>query len=151
VIDGARPELSANDDTRIMLVAGSSRIQNVDPNGGSPAMNPYVFGAEPPHAWCWFYEQASLARQRGDWERVAMFGDEALKQGFYPADSLEWLPFMQAYAALGRDKDLKKLSSILGADPFLEQQACSILTAMAADGSIAPHLRASALEWYCGK
>ncbi len=151
VLDGSQPELSASDDSRIMLVAHTSKLEDVIPDGSHPAMNTFVFGPEPPHAWCWYYEQASLARQQGDWQKVAALGDEALKKGFYPSDSVEWFPFMQAYAALGRDKDLKHLSTILGADPFLEQQACAILTKMAQTGSMKPELASSALSWYCGK
>ncbi len=108
-----------------------------------------VFGLEPAHEWCWYYQQASLARQRGEWEQVASLGDEALELGFYPADSVEWMPFMQAYAVLGRGKDLKKLSSILGADPFLKAQACTILMKMAEMDLLTAEIEDSALEWYC--
>ena len=151
VLDGSQPELSVSDDPRIMLVASRSRIENVITEGQSPVPLEAAFGPEPEHGWCWYYQQASLARQMGDWERVAALGDEALKRGFYPSDSVEWFPFMQAYAALGRDKDLKKLSAILGADPFLESQACTILTKMAEAGRLAPEIENQSMEWYCGK
>jgi hypothetical protein len=151
VLDGGQTELSSSDDPRIMVVAASSKIENVDVNGEHTAPMESVFGPEPAHEWCWYYQQASLARQRGDWEKVAALGDEALKLGFYPSDSVEWFPFLQAYAALGRDKDLKRLSSILGADPFLEAQACSILTKMAKAGLLTPEIETFAMEWYCGK
>ena len=151
VLDGAQPELSARDDPRIMLVAPASKIGNVDPRGDPLAMNQFVFGAEPEHGWCWYYQQASLARQQGEWSLVAALGDSALERGFYPEDRVEWFPFMQAYALLERDNDLKKLASILGADPFLERQACAILTEMAEAGSLSADMQASALEWYCGK
>jgi hypothetical protein len=151
VLDGNQPELSAGDDPRILVVASASKIENVDLEGMHAAPLEVVFGPEPAHEWCWYYQQASLARQRGDWKTVAALGDEALSLGFYPADSMEWFPFMQAYAALGRGKDLKKLSSILGADPFLEKQACAILTNLAQAGMLTPEMESSAMEWYCGK
>jgi hypothetical protein len=151
VLDGSQPELSANDDPRIMVVAASSRIGNVITDSGHAAPPASIFGSEPAHEWCWYYEQASLARQRGDWDEAAALGDEALERGFYPSDSVEWFPFLQAYAALGREKDLKKLSSILGADPFLENQACAILSKMGAAGTLKPEIESSAMEWYCGK
>ncbi|HSQ40006.1 MAG TPA: hypothetical protein VLM78_07580, partial [Anaerolineales bacterium] len=151
VLDGAQPELSASDDPRIMLVASQSKIENVIAEGQSPIPLEAAFGSEPAHEWCWYYQQASLARQMGNWESVAALGDEALKLGFYPADSVEWMPFMQAYAVLGREKDLKKLASILGADAFLEQQACSILMNMAEDGLLTMEIEEKAMEWYCGK
>jgi hypothetical protein len=151
VLDGSQPELSASDDPRIMLVASQSKIDNVITEGEYHTPLEAAFGPEPEHDWCWYYQQASLARQRGEWERVAVLGDEALSLGFYPTDSVEWMPFMQAYAMLGRDKDLKKLSSILGADAFLGNQACAILTNMAKTGMLTPEMESSAMEWYCGK
>ena len=151
VLDGSQPELSAGDDPRIMLVASASKIGNVDLGGEHAAPLEPVFGPEPAHEWCWYYQQASMARQRGEWALVAALGDSALERGFYPADSVEWFPFMQAYAALGRENDLKKLSSILGADPFLESQACIILTKMAEAGSLTPEIESYSMEWYCGK
>ena len=151
VLDGSQPELSARDDPRIMLVASASQIENVIAEGQSPIPLEAAFGPEPEHGWCWYYQQASLARQIGDWERVAALGDEALGLGFYPVDSVEWFPFMQAYAILGHDQDLKKLSSILRADAFLGNQACAILTKMAKEGVLTPDMESSAMEWYCDK
>ncbi|MBV6396506.1 MAG: hypothetical protein HFACDABA_02104 [Anaerolineales bacterium] len=151
VLDGAQPELSARDDPRILLAASASKIQNVNAGGSHPPMNEFVFGAEPEHDWCWYYQQAALARQRGEWALVASLGDSALERGFYPNDSVEWIPFMQAYAILGRGKDLKQLSSIFGAEPFLEQQACAILTRMADQKMLTPDMAASAMQWYCGQ
>ncbi len=149
VLDGSQPELSADDDPRILLVAPASKIENVDLQGSHADPLESVFGPEPAHEWCWYYQQASLARQRGDWAQVASLGDEALELGFYPTDSVEWMPFMQAYAALGRGQDLKKLSSILGADPFLKEQACAILINMAEMNLLSGEIEDSAMEWYC--
>jgi hypothetical protein len=149
VLDGSQPELSAGDDPRIMLVASLSRIENVIVEGPSPVPLEAAFGPEPEHSWCWYYQQAALARQRGEWALVASLGDSALEKGYYPSDSVEWFPFMQAYAILGRDKDLKKLSPILRADAFLGNQACSILTDMANEGVLTPEMESSAREWYC--
>jgi len=151
ILDGTQPELSSSDDPRIQLAAPASEIANVNAGGQHGPVNPFVFGPEPEHGWCWYYQQASLARQVGDWERVASLGDEALKAGFYPSDSVEWMPFMQAYAALGRANDLKKLSSILGADPFLKRQACAVLIKMDESAALAPEIESQAMEWYCGK
>ena len=63
-----------------------------------PAMPEDLFGKEPPHIWCYFYEKAELARQTGDWEQVAELGDKAIGQGYAPRDPYEWLPFIEAYA-----------------------------------------------------
>jgi hypothetical protein len=149
VLDGSQPELSARDDPRIMLVASRSRIENVIVAGPSPVPLEAAFGPEPERGWCWYYQQAALARQRGEWALVASLGDGALEKGFYPSDGVEWFPFMQAYAILGREKDLQQLSTILRADAFLGDQACGILTKMAEQGMMTSEIESSALEWYC--
>ncbi len=149
VLDGNQPELSASDDPRIMLVASRSRIENVIVEGPSHVPLEAAFGLEPERGWCWYYQQAALARQRGEWALVASLGDGALEKGFYPSDAVEWFPFMQAYAILGREKDVQQLSTILRADAFLGDQACAILTNMAAGGMLTPEMESSALEWYC--
>jgi hypothetical protein len=61
-----------------------------------------IFGAEPEHDWCYYYQKAELARQRGDWKQVADLADQALAQGFSPNKPQEWLPFIEAFAYTGR-------------------------------------------------
>jgi hypothetical protein len=61
-----------------------------------------IFGAEPEHDWCYYYQKAELARQMGDWEQVAGLADQALAQGFSPNKPQEWLPFIEAFAYTGR-------------------------------------------------
>ena len=89
-----------------------------------------VFDAEPARGWCYFYEKAALARQRGDWKTAASLGDQALSQKLAPFDLIEWMPFLQAYAALGNTHGLAGIGEQLAADPFVEAQACTILGKM---------------------
>lgn len=62
-----------------------------------PEMPASLFGKEPPHDWCYYFEKAELARQIGDWKTVVALGDEARAHGFVPGDALEWLPFIEGY------------------------------------------------------
>ncbi len=78
----------------------------------SPNMPTAMFRKEPPPAWCYYYEKAELARQIGDWERVAELGNEARKQGFAPGDALEWVPFIEAYVITGDYQTAKELSNL---------------------------------------
>ena len=69
VIDGTQPELSSSDAQRILLIAQKSKIADVSTKA-SPAIPPNaVFGPEPEHNWCYYYQKAELARQQGDWAR----------------------------------------------------------------------------------
>ncbi len=76
----------------------------------APQMPAALFGAEPAHTWCYFYEKAELARQTGDWETVAALGEEAEQRGFLPTDPFEWLPFIEAYARTGDLQSAEELS-----------------------------------------
>jgi hypothetical protein len=87
-----------------------------------------IFGSEPSHGWCYYYEKAELARQQGNWQMMEKLGDDALNQGLYPSDRIEWMPFLQSYAVLGELDKVHHLVSIIDADPFSKMQACQILT-----------------------
>jgi hypothetical protein len=136
LMDGSSPELSSLDPHVIMLSASSSHLDDVIVQGNSPTPSPLVFGPEPAHGWCYYYEKASLARQQGDWAQVARLGEEALSKGYYPADGIEWLPFLQAYVVVGDRDKLHSRASIMSADPFLKQQTCRILTVAARDNEM---------------
>jgi hypothetical protein len=78
------------------------------PSGG--AMPPQaIFGREPAHSWCYYFQKADLARQAGDWPAVAHMGDEARRLGLAPDDSTEWLPFLEGYLQTGRHVDAEQL------------------------------------------
>ncbi len=68
----------------------------VDAPGTPP--EPRVFGPEPPHTWCYFYEKAELARQQEDWTAIVALAAEATAGGYSPNNRLEWLPFVEAFA-----------------------------------------------------
>ena len=62
---------------------------------------PAIYGPEPPHDWCYYYEQADLAAQVGDWPQVAALGDQALALNDYPNDPVERFVFVEGYAHEG--------------------------------------------------
>lgn len=128
MLDGTQPELSSSDTQRIILIAQKSKITDVLAQASPAAPPKAVFGPEPEHNWCYYYQKAALARQQGDWAKVAKLGDEALSKGYYPADRIEWMPFLQAYVVLNEQDQISQRASIINADQFLKGQACSILS-----------------------
>jgi hypothetical protein len=88
-----------------------SNLQRINANRPSPDYpSPQLFGAEPEHGWCYYFEKADLARQTQDWNTAAALGDEAQQKGYQPDRSgsnviYEWLPFVEAYAHVGRWQD----------------------------------------------
>ena len=57
-----------------------------------------IFFPEPDHDWCYFYTQAELERQRGDWKKIISLWLEADHSGFSASDQMEYLPFIEAMA-----------------------------------------------------
>ena len=60
-----------------------------------------VFGPVPEPGWCTYYQEAELARQRGDWLAIAAIGDRAFQSNDPPREPLERFPFILGYAYSG--------------------------------------------------
>ena len=127
VIDGEQPEYSSHENSSIRIIGLYSKPELVLVN--EPASSPpqIVFGPEPEHDWCYFYQRASLARQREAWGEIQSIGDEVLSRNLAPRDAIEWIPFLQAYAQGGDIEHLKELAPKVVSDPYVAQQACKIL------------------------
>ncbi len=65
------------------------------------ARMPQIYAPEPQHGWCYYFEQADLARQLQDWERVAELGEQAFALEDYPNDPTERFVFIEGYAHRG--------------------------------------------------
>ena len=63
--------------------------------------DPVIFGGKPERDWCYYYEKADLARQFGHWDELIALMDEAKDLGLSPNIGIEWLPLVEAYAAIG--------------------------------------------------
>lgn len=68
------------------------------------------YGSEPEEDWCYYFEQADLARQKGEWETVTRLGDAAFALNDYPNDPLERFVFIEGYAHMGDWKKAVELS-----------------------------------------
>jgi len=67
----------------------------------STSIMPAVYGPEPAHGWCYYFEKADLARQFGDWQKVADLGGIAFKLDDYPNNPVERFAFIEGYAHVG--------------------------------------------------
>jgi len=130
VIDGKQPELSSYEDSDIMLIAPFSRIDRILLNKTFAHPPSSIFGQEPTHNWCYYYEKASLARQQNNWETIVRLGEEAYLKGFSPSDEIEWMPFLQAYIILGEKDKIQQIAPLINKDPFVKAQVCKMLNNM---------------------
>lgn len=128
VIDGAQPLLSEYDPVDVSLVAPASKIENVilDAEAASPAVS--IFGKEPEHDWCYYFQKADLAAQLGDWDQVVSLGEETLALELSPEDRVEWMPFLKAYAITGNADQLEQTARRVIGEKSLRVQACEMLS-----------------------
>jgi hypothetical protein len=84
------------------LMREASTLSNTDRiTAQQQAVMPAIYGPEPEHGWCYYFQKADLARQMGDWEEVVKLGNIAFKLDDYPNDPLERFVFIEGYAHTG--------------------------------------------------
>jgi hypothetical protein len=90
----------------------------------SPALEE-IYGPEPEPDWCYYYQQADLARQFGDWSAVARWANKALALPSSPAHASEYVIYIEA---LGREGEfslaLELTQQVLERDPALDRMLC---------------------------
>jgi hypothetical protein len=125
VIDGQRPELPGDEDPLVRLAAGVSDLNWIVTEGTGKSPPKSIFGKEPEHLWCYYYQKADLARQSGDWETVLALWDEAQKAGLEPSSTVEWMPVYEAYV-FKRFDQLSDITRRIREDTDFIRSYCSI-------------------------
>ena len=109
VIDGQLPVYSASESLLVEKVGAYSHVDRILPTGTVPIPPPSIFGTEPAHAWCFYYQKAALARQSGDWEEIGRLYDQVRKLNLDTDDKSEMFPFFEGLVNSGRYKDARAL------------------------------------------
>ncbi|HSG43565.1 MAG TPA: hypothetical protein VLA72_10470, partial [Anaerolineales bacterium] len=109
VIDGTLPVYSADEAFPVQQIGGYSHVDRIIPIGEPPVPSSSIFGSEPEHDWCYYYQKASLARQTGDWKEVGRLYDKTISLGLDTDDKAEMIPFFEALVNLGRFEEAENL------------------------------------------
>jgi hypothetical protein len=109
VIDGTLPVYSENETLLLRQVGAYSHVDRIVPQGTAPVPPATLFESEPAHGWCYYYQKASLARQRGDWEEIGNLYDQVHKLNLETDDKSEMIPFLEGLVNLGRVEDARTL------------------------------------------
>ncbi|MEA4906196.1 MAG: hypothetical protein VB089_01170 [Anaerolineaceae bacterium] len=125
------PEIDATNPTLPALMRSAAALSRPELAGPAPetAQAPLVeiYGAEPAHNWCYYFEKADLARQLEDWDGVAALGDAAFALGDYPNDAMERLPFIEGYAHTGKWTRALELTQEAGdITPLMQTPLCRL-------------------------
>lgn len=128
------PQDASDPDLQPLVVQALSmtNLSRIQP-GPQPVAAPRadIFGPEPEHSWCYYFEKADLARQSEDWQQVVAIGDQARALGYQPSNGQsntpqEWVPFIQGYAAVGRWQEARDLTqAIVDLQPKILPHVCA--------------------------
>ncbi len=146
VFDKNVAELSVADSALVALGASRSDIENVLVDAESHIAMPNLFGPEPSHNWCYYYQKAQLARQLGDWKEIMKINNQVTKLDLHPNDQIEWMPFLQAAAISDSQNLVKQISTRINTQQLYKQQACQNLKAM----QLSPETRDEVNKLFCG-
>ncbi len=124
LLDGTSPEVPTGASPLTRLIAPYSRIDQVLTHAVPASPPPEIFGPEPEHTWCFYYERADLARQRGDWEDAARLGREAQQAGLAPSDRTEWMPFLMAYIMTGDERSAAEVAQRIRGEERVRHALC---------------------------
>lgn len=109
VIDGMLPVYSASESLLVQKVGTYSHVDRIITSGPSPVPPFSIFGAEPTHGWCYYYQKASLARQSGNWEEISKLYDQVVELNLETDDKSEVIPFFEGLVNQGRYEDAQSL------------------------------------------
>ncbi len=124
VLDGRRSEQAVSERSEVRFIAKHSNVGLIDTTGGPATPSAEIFGQEPPHDWCYFYQKIDLARQELDWQAAADLADEALSLGLEPADASEWLPLLEAYIHVDDAKRSKRIAVLIRVNRDIHAGLC---------------------------
>jgi hypothetical protein len=123
-VDALTPWLSS-DQVELARLSNLDQI-DIDPKHATPPPVE-IFGPEPQHNWCFYYEKADLAGQQKQWNMVISLADEANSEGFNPNNGMELLPFINAYGQVGQwDKAVELTQQASNMTHELEPELCSM-------------------------
>lgn len=105
IIDGVQPLYSASERPIVEQVEAYSSTSRIDPLAQPPAVPEDIFGQEPARGWCYYYQQANLARQTGDWAQIVQLFDSTAAAGLTAGDASEYFVFIEGLVNSGRIED----------------------------------------------
>ncbi|MEJ5201341.1 MAG: hypothetical protein WHV66_03825, partial [Anaerolineales bacterium] len=120
-MDAGFPELPAS----IVKTLPISHLDQVIVDASEEAKLPAVFGKETARDWCYYFEKADLARQKGDWESVVELSEEAQLLGLRANSSLEYLPFVEGYAHVRNWEKARQYSGLVLEDKRNHPMLCA--------------------------
>lgn len=84
-----------------------------------------VFGREPEHGWCYYFQKADLARELKQWDKVAALWDSVVAQGLTPSYAAEYAPFIESSLRTGNWEQAVQMTQIANETKDMAPLLCS--------------------------
>ena len=127
IMDGSDPVFPRETSAMIYATVRLSQTDQIDINAPPNTPPVHIFGTEPEHGWCYYFQRASLDAQRQDWDSVVRHADQVLGAGTKPIDLSEWLPFLKGLVMVGRDDDAKQMALWVRHNETIRHRQCDYL------------------------
>ena len=128
VLGGDQLELSGNEGAVARLLAPISQPDLIDMDVNAAAPPEKIFGKEPAHEWCYYFQKISLERQRQNWPAAVELANDALSLNLQPVDNSEWMPLYVSYYQVGDMERTNEIGGILRASPEFIAPYCAQFT-----------------------
>jgi hypothetical protein len=103
-------------DAPMRAVAAESQFGRIGLDGVAP--DAAIFGPEPEHDWCYYFQKISLAVQLEEWDAALALWQEAQAADLRPNNQFEVLPVLRAMVASGE----VDMAGALSLDALSKQQ-----------------------------
>lgn len=128
-----------------------SNLEQIITDAAQPHLSPSVFGKEPEHTWCYYFEKAELARQMGKWQEIVELGDEAFNKNYSALQPAEYLVFIEAYAQNARlDAATRLTKQVVAEKPELLPALCNLWQRVQATQPAMVQIKDFLIEPQCG-
>ncbi len=116
--------------SNVIQLSDTSRIITEPDQAYTPSAT--LFGEEPAHTWCYYFQKADLERQKRNWENAFELLNEAFSQGYSPAEPSEYIIYLESLFHTERwDEASTKTANTFFEHPKLATQICGMLNRVA--------------------
>ncbi|MBA4385021.1 MAG: hypothetical protein C0410_09815 [Anaerolinea sp.] len=86
-----------------------------------------IIDTDPQNTWCYFFEKGDLAQSKGKYQEAVQYYEQAAADNLTPLEAIEYMPFIKAYAKLGRiDEALALTTASFKRETLSYQSICQV-------------------------
>lgn len=104
----------------------------IDLNQKQQGIELSAFGNEPEHGWCYYFEKADMALQKGDFGAVVEYYSQVQENYLTAMQPEEWLPFIEGLGKAGKAQEALEISNhLISSQPGDKQISFGVCAAWA--------------------